>query len=83
MIMSQTTNELKAELQKSVALLGTLRDEVRVSLHLATMEAKDRWAKLEPHLAQVERAAHEASEASRTAVLEAVKSVTSFRDSMR
>lgn len=81
--MSQTTNDLKTELQKSLSLLATLRDEVRVSLHLANMDAKDRWAKLEPHLTQVERAARDASEASRTAVLDAVASLKSLRDSLR
>jgi hypothetical protein len=81
--MSQTTDDLKTELHKSIALLGTLRDEVRVSLHLAGMEAKDQWAKLEPELTKVERAAHDASDASRTAVHEAVKSLKVFRDSLR
>ncbi len=46
--VSQTTQELKIELHKSLALLSTLRDEVRVTLHLAGMDAKDKWAKLEP-----------------------------------
>ena len=81
--MSQTTDDLKAELNKSLALLGTLRDEVRVTLHLASLDAKDRWAKLEPELTKVERAAHDASDASRTAVLEAVKGLKAFRDSLR
>jgi hypothetical protein len=81
--MSQTTQELKTELHKSLALLSTLRDEVRVTLHLAGMDAKDKWAKLEPELSKVERAAHDASDASRTAVIEAVKSLKAFRDSLR
>jgi hypothetical protein len=81
--MSQATDDLKAELKKSVALLGTIRDEVRVKIHLAGMEAKDQWNKLEPRLDAVERAAHDASEASRTAVTEAVKVLKDFRDSLR
>jgi hypothetical protein len=83
MSMSQTTNELKAELKKSLALLNTLRDEVRVSLHLAGMEAKDRWNKIEPRLNDVERAARDASEASRAAVAEALKVLKDFRASLK
>jgi hypothetical protein len=81
--MSQTTDDLKAELKKSVTLLQTLRDEVRVKLHLAGLEAKEGWKKLEPRLDAVEQAAHNASEASRAAVTEAVKVLKDFRDSLR
>jgi hypothetical protein len=81
--MSQTTTELKAEFRKSVALLRTLRDEVRVKLHLANMEAKEGWKKLEPRLDAVERAAHDASEASRAAIAETTKTVEDFLASLR
>jgi hypothetical protein len=76
--MSQTTQELKTELEKSVALLKTLRGEVRVKLHLAGMDVKDRWEKLQPHLDAAEHAAKEASDASRAAVVEAVKTLKAF-----
>jgi hypothetical protein len=81
--MSRTTNDLRIELQKSIALMKTLRDEVRVSLHLAGMEAKDRWNKLESHLLEVERAAHDTTDASRRAVGEAVTAIKDFRDSFK
>lgn len=81
--MSQTTNDLKMEMQKSIDLMKTLRDEVRVSLHLAGMEAKTRWSRLESNLVEVERAAHDATDASRRAVAEAVAAVQTFRDSIR
>jgi hypothetical protein len=81
--MSQTANELKIEIQKSVALMKTLRDEVRVKLHLAGMEAKDRWNKLESNLVDIERAAQDASDASSRAVAEAVGAIKSFRDSLK
>jgi len=80
--MSDTANELKSELKKSLAQLQTLRDEVRVRLHLATMDLKDQWNKLEPHLAEVEKKATEASEASRTLISEAVKRLEKFRASL-
>ncbi len=80
--MSDTTKDLKAELDKSVSLLKTLRDEVRVKLHLAGMDAKDQWNKLEPHLDHVMDAAKDVSAASHTAVVEALASVKKLKDSI-
>jgi hypothetical protein len=84
--MSQTTDELKKDIEKSIAHMQTLRDEVRVKLHLAGMDAKDEWNKLEPHLADVERdverAAAELTEATRQAVADAVKRLTKLRDKL-
>ena len=37
------------------AQLRQLADEIRVQIHLAGMEAKDTWAKLEPRLHDLER----------------------------
>ena len=66
--MSQTATELKTEIRKSVALMRTLSDEVRVKLHLAGMDAKDEWKKIEPRLAEIERAAEDLTDATRLAV---------------
>jgi hypothetical protein len=81
--MSQATDDLKEELKKSLALLRTIRDEVRVKLHLAGMEAKEAWKKLEPRVDAVERVAHDASEASRAAVADALKLLKEFRETLR
>jgi hypothetical protein len=80
--MNQTTTELKREIQKSLGLMRTLRDEVRVKLHLASMDAKEEWRKLEPHLVDVEHAANEFTEATCTAVSEAVKRLSKLRSSL-
>jgi hypothetical protein len=84
--MTQTTNrtaDLKDDVKKGLEQLKTLRDEVRVRLHLAGMDAKDEWnKKLEPHLFEVEQAAHDASETSRRVVTEAVEKLKKFRDSL-
>ncbi|HEX4446200.1 MAG TPA: hypothetical protein VH044_05675 [Polyangiaceae bacterium] len=74
--------DLKAELQKGLDHLQTLRDEVKVRLHLATLDAKQEWDKLEPHLLDVERAAHEATEASRHAITDAVERLKKLRASL-
>ena len=76
------TNDLKNELKKSLTTLQTLRDEVRVKLHLANMDLKDQWNKLDPYIADVERKAGEATEASRTLLHEAVKKLEQFRASL-
>jgi len=81
--MNDTSTELKAEVKKNLASLQALRDEVRVKIHLAGMNLKDQWRKLEPRLDEVEKAAHDISEASRAALKEAVKRLEQLRDSIR
>jgi hypothetical protein len=81
--MSDKTTELKDELKKNLERLQTLRDEVRVHLHLATMEAKDEWNKLEPHLAGAEKAAETVSEASRQVVAKALQKLEAFRHALK
>lgn len=80
--MSNVTSDLKADLQKSLESLQTLRDEIRVKLHLAGMDAKDAWNKLEPKLHEVEKLAEDVSETSRTAVHDLVKRLQEFRASL-
>lgn len=47
--MSTLTNELRQDLDQ----LYTLRDEVRLRLHLCNQEAKEKWATLETELDRV------------------------------
>ncbi len=51
--MSHATEDLKKQLEATVTALEELRDEARVKLHLANMEARDRWNDIEPHLLDV------------------------------
>jgi hypothetical protein len=76
------SHDLKDELKKGLDHLQTLRDEVRVRLHLAGLDAKNEWNKLEPHLFEVEQAAKEASEASRRALTDAVARLKKLRESL-
>jgi hypothetical protein len=80
--MGDMTSELKADLQKSLDALATLRDEIRVRLHLAGMDAKDAWNRLEPRLLEAEKLAEDVSDTSRTAMEEVVKKVREFKDSL-
>jgi hypothetical protein len=79
---NDTKADLKDELKKALDYLQTLRDEVRVRLHLAGLDAKQEWDELEPHLLDVERAAHEATEASRRAVTDAIERLKKLRASL-
>jgi hypothetical protein len=80
----QTAQEIKAEVQKGIGLLKRLRDEIRVEMHLAGMEAKDRWQKtLEPRLGEIQRLASNATRQSREAVEQALKDFRAFRASLK
>src|SRR5262249_5566742 len=81
-VPSRTASELKNEIQKGLDLIRTMRDEVRVRIHLAGMDAKDEWRKLEPHIAEVERTAGELTAAARGAVSEAVRRLAKLRSSL-
>lgn len=81
--MDETSKKLGSEFEKNVAQLRALRDEIRLKAHLAKMDVKDRWRELEPRVtAVVEQAAKSASEASRTAVEEAIQALEKLRKSL-
>jgi hypothetical protein len=80
--MNQTTTDLRAEIMKLRQSLETLRDEVRVRIHLGAMDAKDAWKKIEPQIAAAEDAAEHASESSREALKKALQAVKQFRASL-
>ena len=72
--MSATSTELKTDLKKNLERVRALRDEVRVQLHLANMELKAQWDKLEPRVADAERrAAADVSEVSRAFLSDVIK----------
>jgi hypothetical protein len=80
--MNPTTTELKKEFEESLASLRTMRDEIRVKVHLAGMEAKEQWRQLEPHLAEIEQAAVQVTETTRAAMEDAVRRLRTFLDSL-
>jgi hypothetical protein len=77
------TEQLKQQVHQGLEMLKTLRDEIRVELHLAGMDAKAKWKELEPRFEEAERRAKDLSEVSRVAVDEAVKKLRDFRDSLK
>ena len=50
-----TSENLKASLQNDLNDLTQLRDEIRVKIHLAGLEAKSAWRQLEPRLDALEQ----------------------------
>lgn len=80
--MSQLTDNLKVEIEKGLSQLQTLRDEIRVKLHLGGMEVKSEWDKLEPYVLDVEKKASDLSEASKSALDEAVEKLKKLRSSL-
>ena len=55
---------LKGESGKLVGELQTLRDEIKLKLHLASVEGRDAWNRLEPQLDDFERRMGNAAEAT-------------------
>ena len=74
---------LTEDLQQGLSSLQTLRDEIRVRVHLAGLEAKDKWRELEGHLLGVEDAAKDAAEGSRERITDALEKLRSFRASLK
>ena len=56
------------DLEKAVQNLKTLRDEIRVQVHLAKAELKDEWEELEPKFEEMEEKLGDAAEETRQTV---------------
>lgn len=77
--MSLTTNQLENELEETRALIRTLRDEIKVKLHLAGIEARQTWQKLD---AGSEKLVRELGKASRETINAAIAELRRFNESM-
>jgi hypothetical protein len=55
---------LKGESQKLASELHTLREEIKLKLHLANAEGRDAWNRLEPQLNEFEHRVGQAAEAT-------------------
>lgn len=78
------THHLRVEVEKGLERLQTLRDEVRVKLHLATLDAKQEWdEKLAPRVVEIEKSAKELTESSRSALNELIARLEDFLARLR
>lgn len=75
-------DDLRHQLGRGLDELRRLRDEVRLDMHLASMDAKDKWRELEPRVMDAENLAKDITEASRKALQEVIDSVRRFRESL-
>lgn len=77
--MSELRDEIQKEIRTNLDALTELRDEIRVKIHLAGMDAKDAWNRLEPKVHEVEAAAAEVSETARHALHDVVQRMRELR----
>ena len=72
----EKTTDLKHDLKAFQQDVRALRDEVRLKLHLAGMDLKQEWEKLEP---QLDRVMNSAAQMSSEAVADVKKRLSDFR----
>ncbi len=60
-------------MQANLTQLRQLRDELRVRIHLAGMDARDEWNKLEPKIEEAEKIAKDATTGAADMVRDVVK----------
>lgn len=81
----ETHTTVADDLKKTLAELRTMADEIRVQLHLAGMDAKDKWNRdLEPKLFSFEKRVElEVTAATKTAAHDLREAMHHFRGSLK
>ena len=78
------THLIRDDIQKAVSRIQWLRDEVKVRLHLASLDARQEWdEKLSPRIFEVEQMAKHVSEQAREAVHDLVEKLETFLSRLR
>ena len=75
--MTEAQDPIRDFFSKHIADFRTARDEMKLKLHLAGMDAKQAWSELEPRLAAFEKEAAQVTEATAQATVDATKEVVS------
>jgi hypothetical protein len=76
--------ELKNELNRNLDRLAALRDEAKLHLHLATLDAKQEWNdNLEPKIGELQSNALQLGSTSKEMVQEVLKSAEEFVAKLR
>jgi hypothetical protein len=78
-----TSEKGKQDIQKAVDQLRTIRDEIRLHLHLANVEAKDAWNKLEPSLGELEQKMGQVTDATKAKAQDLLKRFSELRDRVK
>jgi hypothetical protein len=74
--------QMKERLQGTLDELRTLRDEIRLDLHLGGMDLRDEWEKLEKRLPD-ERSVDKAKDATKELVESMAKELRAFKERLR
>ena len=77
--MPQTQKTTMTPTTRRARTLRSLRDEIRLQIHLASMELRDRWATLEP---EIERTLHELETAGRNIGEDLLERVHELREAL-
>jgi ElaB/YqjD/DUF883 family membrane-anchored ribosome-binding protein len=78
------TQHVKEEVDRTVARLQTLRDEVKVRLHLASLDAQKEWDEvLSPKIFELEQTAKQVGEPARAKAKELIERVEAFLGRLR
>ena len=75
-------HSISDDVQQALTKLQGVRDEIRVRLHLASLDLKQQWDALDPQVAEVEKMAHDAGETAREKLAELTKKFSELRDSL-
>mgnify|MGYP000019272104 CR=1 FL=1 len=80
--MNHATEDIRKGLNEGLNELEQVADEIRVRLHLAGMDAKDAWGKLEPRLDEARMHARSATASSRKTFDDILKALRDFRKTL-
>lgn len=80
--MANDKDEVRRQLESILTEMQTVRDEIRVRIHLAGMELKDKWNELETRFVELEQQRPEASQKVRDAAAELREALRSLRDKL-
>jgi hypothetical protein len=76
-------NAIKDRLHERLGELRTLRDEIRLDVHLASMELRDEWRELERKLPEPEVAAEQIQKGAKEAIDALAAQLQGFRARLR
>lgn len=79
---SPQDDDTRTQIQRGLDELRRLRDQIRLEIHLANMDAKDMWNQLEPRVMDAENMAKDITETSRKAIQDLAGSLRRFRESL-
>lgn len=78
------TKNLQEDVKSGLDKLAQLRDEVKLHIHLATLDAKKEWdEKLSPKVLEVEQSAKSITESSKSTLHDVLTKVEEFLGKIR